>query len=163
MTMIFTMVTEKKVSGSRGTLTRTEVMMKTNMMMSKLPITRRRWLILIRTREEERGGTDTSVGIMNTTLCAMSPGVCHSTHIVCKKELRQVQISRGNIAHSVITLLNLASRTLRRSPAASVWLVEESTGGSFRRLVKYYRERERKFFINYKSFILYFFLMVSES
>lgn len=40
--MIFTMVREKKGSGSIGTLTRTAVTMKTNMMTSRLPITRRR-------------------------------------------------------------------------------------------------------------------------
>lgn len=61
MMTIFTMVTEKKGSGSRGTLTRVAVTMKTNMMISRLPITRRRWEILT---QEEEAQAESSVGYM---------------------------------------------------------------------------------------------------
>lgn len=58
-------------------------------------------------------------------------------YLWCMKELRQVKMSRGTMAHSVITLLNLDSSTLRESPAVSlaVWLE------SFSLLVKYWRRR----------------------
>lgn len=56
------------------------------------------------------------------------------------KELRQVKMSSGTMAHRVITLLNLDSRTLRESPSFkvsfSVWLTPP-VGGSFSLLVKY--------------------------
>lgn len=72
---------------------------------------------------------------------------CHNTYSVCRKELRQVHISSGSMAHRVITLLNLASRMLRCSPAVSVWLADELTNDvSFRRLVKYCSDKDRHVF-----------------
>lgn len=51
-----------------------------------------------------------------------------------------MKMSSGTMAHSVITLLNLDSRTLRESPSFqvsfSVWLTAP-VGGSFSLLVKY--------------------------
>lgn len=56
------------------------------------------------------------------------------------KELRQVKMSSGTMAHSVITLLNLDSSTLRESPSLkvpfTVWLAA-AVEGSFSLLVKY--------------------------
>lgn len=52
------------------------------------------------------------------------------------KELRQVKMSSGTMAHSVITLLNLASSTLGEIPF-SVWLAPSVCGPSFSLLVKY--------------------------
>lgn len=52
MMMIFTMVMEKKGSGSIWTLTRIAVTMKTSMMTSRLPITRRRWEILSKKKKK---------------------------------------------------------------------------------------------------------------
>lgn len=57
------------------------------------------------------------------------------------KELRQVKISRGTMAHKVITLLNLDSSTVRVSPLREVPLIsrfkEMLAGESFSLLVKY--------------------------
>lgn len=51
-----------------------------------------------------------------------------------------MKMSSGTMAHRVITLLNLDSRTLRESPSFkvsfSVWLTPP-VGGSFSLLVKY--------------------------
>lgn len=61
------------------------------------------------------------------------------SHLWWRAELRQVNTSRGTIAQSVITLLNLACKTLRG--ASTVALAEKfaSFKGSARRLVKYYK------------------------
>lgn len=68
-----------------------------------------------------------------------------------RKELRQVKTSSGTMAQSVITLLNLASRTLRvstTSPGARVevmfsWSLSAMTG-SLSRLVKYWQGQRRQ-------------------
>ncbi len=52
-------------------------------------------------------------------------------------ELRQVKTSRGTIAHSVITLLNLACKTLRETPTVALPETFAPLTGSARRLVKY--------------------------
>lgn len=63
-----------------------------------------------------------------------------AAHLWWMKELRQVKMSSGTMAHSVITLLNLDSSTLRESPSIkvpfTVWLTAP-VGGSFSLLVKY--------------------------
>lgn len=65
-----------------------------------------------------------------------------ATHSERRKELRQVKTSRGSMAHNVITLLNLASSTLRCSAPAAVQLVGSSRCVAFfRRLVKYWSDR----------------------
>lgn len=56
MMTIFTMVLRKKWKGSRGTFTRTAVMMKTSMMTKRLPMTRRRCEILTGEGKEEAQG-----------------------------------------------------------------------------------------------------------
>ncbi len=52
-------------------------------------------------------------------------------------ELRQVKTSRGTIAHSVITLLNLACKTLRGTSTVALPDTFAPLTGSARRLVKY--------------------------
>lgn len=144
MMTIFTMVMEKKGSGCRGTLTRTAVSMKMTMISSRLPITRSLWGIL--SGRKRNIVPDIQLSLWYTADIWILFGWCQQcwrTYSEWRKELRQVQMRSGSIAHSVITLLNLASRTLRCSSAASVSLAEELTSEeSFRRLVKYWRERQ---------------------
>lgn len=45
---------------------------------------------------------------------------CSILYLWCMKELRQVKMSSGTMAHSVITLLNLDSRTFRSSLSLAV-------------------------------------------
>lgn len=59
MMTIFTIVTAKKGSGWRGSLTRTAVTVKTSMMASRLPITRRRWETLKQAEEDQQSADDT--------------------------------------------------------------------------------------------------------
>ena len=71
--------------------------------------------------------------------------LCLGADLVWMKELRQVKISSGTMAHSVITLLNFDSRILRVSDEAAsvmlaVWLRDRSW--SFSLLVKYWAQRK---------------------
>lgn len=59
MMTIFTIVMAKKGSGSRGSLTRTAVTVKTSMMTNRLPITRRRWETLKQAAEDQQSADDT--------------------------------------------------------------------------------------------------------
>lgn len=69
-----------------------------------------------------------------------------STYSECRMELRHVQRSSGSMAHNVIMLLNFASRMLRCSPAACVWLAKVSSKeDSLIRLVKYCTQSTVKF------------------
>ena len=55
----------------------------------------------------------------SATKCMCGRGV----YLWCRKELRQVKMSRGTMAQSVITLLNFDSSTLRVSPTSAVSFV----------------------------------------
>lgn len=64
-------------------------------------------------------------------------------HLWWMKELRQVKMSSGTMAHRVITLSNIDSKTLRVLPPTNVPLrfwASAFVGGSLRRLVKYCEE-----------------------
>lgn len=75
-------------------------------------------------------------------------------YLWCMKELRQVKISRGTMAHRVMVLLNLDSRTLRGSPSVwlTVWLDEEKLPLLFSRLVKYCRKKKAILCEQFKHF-----------